>query len=312
MNVMEEAAMLRRRTFFPLASLLVFACGNGTPGDGGDGNASTPPSPAASEPVDDTFTNPVPTPPSDTPGAPVFLEKNAARIIGITDDGWIAFATWDGKLAVVPVSGGTRQILADGFDDARTSGGAVGFWTGVSYGRGTFNVWTAASGVKTGLSRSGRSVPGLFRATADGGRIAFSVDATSSTSQLAVLDTSSATPQTTGVLTSRINVTSDSCKPNFEFTGRLLVGAYCASGYATAAELHVVSDGTAYDRRVDNATTGRITPYFAANNDASQLFVTNTYDRAWIVTVATGDAVSPDDDVAPHTGFFTPDGSMVV
>ena len=258
---------------------------------------------------------------SDAPGSAVLLDRDAGRIVGVTEDGFVAYVTTQSppQLKVVAATGGTPTVLSEDFPTrtsfASVSGGAVGFWTRVDGKLGTFNVWTQAAGRKVNLTNKEDSVEGIFWASTDGTRIAFSVEGMNASTDLAVLDTASVVTQTVGILDTRISLTDPTdCPPNFEFKGRLLVGAYCAPGFVSSAQLHLVRDGSAVDVRLDNRTTGLIRPSWASNTAVTMFFVTSVNDNGYLISSSgnTSTATLVEGNIAPATGFFTPNADSVV
>ncbi len=304
-----------------VACLLAAACGDSEPA-----KTTTPPVATTPRPTPTTTpptTPPTPTTPvlSDAPSAAVLLDRDAARIIGVTEDGYVAYVTSQSppQLKVAAVTGGTPIVLSEDFptrtSSATVSGAAVGFWTRVDGTLGTFNVWTLAAGRKVNLTNQEDSEEGIFWASADGTRIAFSVEATRSSTDLAVLDTSTVVTQTNGILDIRINLDNPvDCPPNFDFKGRTLVGVFCSPSFTSSAQLHLVRDGAAVDVRLDNRTTGLLKDEWVSNVGATSFFVTGTNGNSYLVTASgnTSTASLVESEVAPGTAFFTSDSASVV
>jgi hypothetical protein len=251
------------------------------------------------------------------------LAKGFVTISGIAGDQVIYQAVDTGgvTLNAVPIAGGAPTKISDMVqgDRAVVSGGAVGLWRTVTNGIGTFSVWTKTAGLKEG---PGTSLVGLFTATDDGSRIAFSVSATSTSSRIAVLDPATVTAATTynGGDNGAINIAS-TCLPRLRFAGKTFVGAYCTSISAVRARLVVMADGaTTFDSVVSNSTNASgIQPYFQLSKDNTKVMVLGLPDteagvtadeQLRIVTLPAGATQVVDTDV--YDGVLNADGSAVI
>lgn len=251
------------------------------------------------------------------------LAKGFATITGIAGDQVIYQAIDQNgvSLNAVPIGGGTASKIADMVqgDRAVVRGGAVGLWRSVANGVGTFSVWTKAAGLKAGPTGS---IAGLFAATDDGSRIAFSVAATANSSRLAVVDPATVTATTTynGGDNAAMNI-AQTCRPFLRFAGKTFVGAYCTAGSAVRARLVVVADGaTTFDSIVSNSTNANgIQPYFQLSKDNTKVMVLGLPDteagvtadeQLRVVTLLGGATQVIDTDV--YDGVLDATGSVVV
>jgi hypothetical protein len=252
------------------------------------------------------------------------LAKGFVTITGIAGD-QVVFQAIDQNgitLNAVPIAGGTATKIADMAqgDRALVRGGAVGLWKTVTTGIGTFNVWTKAAGLKAGPANS---LVGLFTATEDGSRVAFSVAATADSSRLAIVDPATVTASTTYAATgasAAINVVN-TCSPFLRFAGKTFVAAYCTAGNGVRARLVAAADGqTALTSLVSNSTNANgIQPYFQLSKDNTKVMVLGLPDtetgvtadeQLRIVTLAGGAVQIVDTDV--YDGVLNDDGSQVV
>lgn len=268
---------------------------------------------------------------------PKELKAGGAVLLGVTDDELAVYVTIGGAssaLEAVPLAGGAPTVIAATIDvqtdNVVVSGGAVGWWTGINQttGVGTFNVWTKADGAKTALSAA--SASGIFTATADGTRIAFSTAATAAVSDIAVLTTATATAQANGIFAAAdsINLTAleppaqgqpAPCGLDMSFVGKKLLAAFCVPASDTDARLYLVPDGTTTEIRLDSAgaAAGAIRPFWIADATASKILVIGTPPNATGRIITPGANTGASTSVALEngtglTGFLTDDGSAVV
>jgi hypothetical protein len=262
--------------------------------------------------------------PSMTTPAGMALATGSTVLVGVTTDGQAVYID-GGKLLAIDTGGGTPTTIDGAFaatDIARVVGGGVGFWKGVTAGIGTFNVWTKASGAKTSVTPQS-TAGGVFAASADGARIAFSVGALQTATNLAV--TSSASPDASAFLFGSYTIdlssaagATPSCPATFSFLGTSLVASYCTGTSATASSAHLVSvpeGATTLTSVIDADSTSGIQPFFAADSAGDKLFVIGTAagspaDQGRIVSVGATMSVAPfDTDV--QDGFMLADGTVV-
>ncbi len=253
---------------------------------------------------------------------PTQLKGGDVILLGLIDDMAIGIVLdQTNTVEAFPIAGGASTVIGTlgQDDDVAVRGGAVALYTNVDAQKiATLSIWTKANGLKKDVTTKART--GIFAASADGSRVAFSVNATATGTDLAV--TGSATPAVTGVLTgaNAINLASQNCAPSLRFTGTRLFGAYCtgAATDAVAAKLVTVADtATTAQELVANTTDAlAIQPVFATDTAGSKVFVlgltTATPARqARVVTVAATPAIKAvDQDVTD--GFLLPDGSALV
>lgn len=252
------------------------------------------------------------------------LAKGFVTITGIAGDQVIYQAVDQAgvTLNAVPIGGGAPTKISDMVqgDRAFVSGGAVGLWRTVTSGIGTFSVWTKTAGLKAGPANS---LVGLWRASDDGSRIAFSVAATANSSRIAIVDPAALTGTTTYEATgasAAINI-ANTCAPFFRFAGKTFVAAYCTSGSAVRARLVTAPDGQASLTSVvsNNTNANGIQPYFQLNKDNTKVLVLGLPDtesgvtqdeQLRIVTLADSAVQVIDTDV--FDGVLTADGSAVI
>jgi hypothetical protein len=318
----------------------------------GDSKATKAKVPAADDPADppDTTTptgDGVPStnaPTAEMPGATSLVKRGGARLIGVTTDEQIVYLATGGtgapggplpSLETIPVSGGTPTVLAQSFDPDESvvvvRGGAVGFWTETFGGEtGTFNLWSKLGGLRPNLTDPNDSAVGVFAASEDGARVAFSVGMNSSetATNLAIADATNVGRTVDGFLDSGslVNVaagrgTSPTCAPQIRFAGRALIAAFCAgtSSVASAARLYYVPDGTNNELRLDNVGSeiGSIKPFWFSNRAGTKIFVVSSDGASTgrIVTPPVNGAIATsvrlEDDVA-SAGFISEDGNTVV
>jgi len=140
-------------------------------------------------------------------------------------------------------------------DNAYVSGGAVAFYTGtVSNVATSVSVWTKANGIKTVTTPTRQ---GLFAANQDGTLVAFSANATATSTDV-VLTTSAAPSAASPALTTdnAVNLAAlAKCSPQIGFAGSVLVGSYCTGteAGATQPKLVTAASGAAAVVRIDNA-----------------------------------------------------------
>ena len=228
---------------------------------------------------------------------PTTLKPGAAILIGITSDGYVAYLSIgaaSASLEVVPVTGGAPTVLIPTFaqtDGVVVSGASVAYWTTVTAGIGTLGYWTKASGPKAAVATLSKS--GMFSSTTDSARIAFSVGATATTTDLALTTPVAAanTPVLTGATgagrainlaaAAGVGGAAPTCAPVIRFKGNILFAAYCTgvSPAANAARLVTIPDASTTAKRLDNASNnalGSITPFVSADTTGTKVFVINS------------------------------------
>jgi hypothetical protein len=260
------------------------------------------------------------------PATVATLRAGRVVLVGVTTDDLAVYLVDGGagasNLEAVALAGGAPTVLATGLtatDRAFVEGGAVAWYTAVdANGIGTVNLWTKASGAKPALSTTSRV--GLFSATADGARAAFSVGATATSTDLAVTDT--AAPAATAVLTgaNAINLAASlDCAPRLAFAGGALFGAYCNGTLAGANAARLVTVTPAgVAKRLDDANVnaaGTIRPFFSIDKAGDKVFVISAGgSRGHVILPATAPAAGGDIPVELDTeeGFLRDDGSAVI
>ncbi len=256
------------------------------------------------------------------------LAQGTVSLLGLAGDDAIYFEFSQDTLSLraVPIAGGAPTKIADigDNDDAVVSGGAVAIWTSISGRRGTLNVWTRATGLKTNVATD--SVYGLFAASEDGTRIAFSQNATLNeegtalqSTQVGIRDTDAASDAATLTGTTAVNLVTQSCPPYWGFVGKVFIAAHCtgtasAGSIATNAKVLRVPDGApATVTRLDAASltvAGTAVPFWIADATASKvLYITTSNSQARVAQVG-GDTLDFDTNVAQV--LLLSDGSAVI
>lgn len=260
------------------------------------------------------------------------LAQGALTLVGLAGDDaiYVEFSQSGTEVKAVPIAGGTPTKIADYdlSDPLGVVGGAVAIWTGVPADgprRGTLNVWTRATGMKTGVATD--SVPGIFAASADGSRIAFTQGATLNeagnaveSAEVGVRDTAAAdnaiTLTGTGVgAGNAVNVAATNCRPDWGFVGKVLIAAHCTgtSPDAVNAKILLVPDGaTPTLTRLDatGSAAPAMQPFWLADATASKvLYMTNATRQVRVRQVG-GDVTNIDTDVAQPA--LLSDGSAVI
>ncbi|MBX3221392.1 MAG: hypothetical protein KF795_12785 [Labilithrix sp.] len=317
--------------------LAVAACGSSDadPGagaadqDAGSSGSSgnTPPGSGDDDDDDDTTKD------GGSSGAPTLksdsLVQGEVILAGIAGDDviYLELAQAGASLHAVPLAGGAPTKIVDlgDDDDYLVNGGAVGIWTGVTGDLGTLNVWTRATLLKENVATAS-IVGGLFRASPDGSRIAFTQTVTTTmqgaptSAQVGVRDTSAATNAVTLSGTAvntgtAMNLAATACVPRMSFAGKVFFATFCAgtAADATNAKLVTVADGASAIVRLDAANNAAPTlkPVFVADSTGTKLFTIATANSAGVlVNVNPVSRTAIEDNVAD--GVMLPDGSAVV
>jgi hypothetical protein len=168
-------------------------------------------------------------------------------------------------VGAVPVYGGAPVLLQKAIaeaDNAFVRGGAVAWYTGTAPSglANAISIWTPENGTKKVVTKTS---PGIFAATRDGKRVAFSAEAL--VDETPVVVTSSAAPSKDapvlgGANTVNLAATASQCTPALQFHGATLFGTFC-TGHAPddeAAKLFTVDEAnTAVERtNADPASLG--------------------------------------------------------
>lgn len=261
---------------------------------------------------------------SSSGGLPTTLLKGGdnANLLGVANDHVIYYVSGSpNSIEAVPLAGGASVKIADlgANDDIAISGGAVALYTNLNADNiGTLSVWTKSTGLKSNITTTARDQ--MFVASPDGSRIAFSVNATATSSSLAVTDT--ATPSATAILTgaAAVNVAAHvagACEFDIGFIGKSLFAAYCTgtSDSAAAARLYTVGATATTATRLDGtAATGQILPTWMSDTAGTKLLVfkTGSSKTAALVNVANDTITDVDSDVDLSSAFISPDGNSIV
>lgn len=266
------------------------------------------------------------------------LKAGGALLLGVTSDDLAVYINIkganDASLEAVPVAGGTPIVIAAAYpfqtSDAMVRGGAVAWWTGLdaTTGIGTFNVWTQAGGAKTALNAA--SFNGMFAASEDGARVAFSVAATADASDIVLTDSATAVAVTDGIFTAANSVNLAALKPpaagqpppcgfSMRFVGKKLFASFCSPASDTDARLWFVPEASTTEVRLDNKGTANqaIQPFFQTDTAGTKVFVIGLAPNATgrlitlDATAANVTSVLLEDNTA-RSGFVAKDGSAVV
>jgi len=236
------------------------------------------------------------------------------------------FGADDGKaryLEAVPITGGAPIRLA-AYHPYRieVSGGAVAWYDGTNYDNvaNAIHLWTEQSGTKTVYTHTR---PGLFAATEDGSRVAFSTNATLATSDIAV--TTSAAPSAANPALTAANAVANRavCEPHIAFAGATLVAGYCTLLPAVADDpnttqrpkLVTVSEAGATVVRIDNALlTDAFQTRWYADSGGTKLFVLGPKPDVRGRVIVTSGPGTTTADVDPNVAGVdvAKDGSAVV
>lgn len=257
------------------------------------------------------------------------LKTGDAVVVDVTADGQVVYVAINGNagsLEAVPVGGGQAAVLDNAFDPqkdpAGVSGAVVGWWKTVdANGIGTFNMWTKAVGAKTAVATG--SVSGVFAGSDDGSKVAFSVNGTQTSTDLAVTSTSA--PSATAVLAGTtntgtgLNLAAQNCQPDVGFVGKRLFTAHCpgTSANAVNARLFTVADGATTPVRLDAASasaTGVVKAQWVADKAGTKVFAIQAAAAAAGLLYDVGAPGAPlaTLDQSTTRGFFTDDGTGFV
>jgi hypothetical protein len=237
-------------------------------------------------------------------------------------------------LGAVPITGGTPTKIQDPFgrtDTAIVSGGAVGYWTDVRDGIGTFNVWTRANGRQT--AARGASSVGLFSATEDGALVAFSVAGTATSADLVVASSRWPEPSPRSPWWGRALLTGNAainlaasnplgakppaCPPKLGFVNQTFFAAYCTGTQpdTTAAHLYMVRADATSPTRLDRDTNapGSVRPFWSTDSTGTKVFAIDSDATAAgrYIDVTRG-APGVTLDGGTEDGFMLSDGTAVI
>lgn len=182
----------------------------------------------------------------------------------------------------VPVAGGTPVVLQAKIpneDFAYVSGGAVAWYTstdtiGIA---DAINIWTPLNGKKT-IATLTRDA--FFFANVDGSRVAFSVDATVDSTNIAV--TTSAAPVATAPVLTGPNAMNwaanlEMCSGSFGFVTDVFIGGYCTGVNPKTVQPRLVTvdaAGMAVVRVDDSVPANDIFPEWRADATGKKILVT--------------------------------------
>lgn len=258
----------------------------------------------------------------------MLLKQGNAIAVDLTADGQVVYLSVNGNqasLEAVPAAGGQQAVIAQAIDPqtepVSVVGAVVGIWKGLDANNvGTFSFWTKATGLKADVATG--SVATLFAGSDDGTKVAFSVNGTATTSDLAVTNT--AAPSATAVLAGStatgtgINLAAQNCSPDVGFVGKRLFSAHCSgtAAGAVAARLYTVADGATTPVRLDanGGAAGTIKAFWLTDKTGTKAFATasNAGSAGLVFSVAAPGSPLATLDADVTDGFLTDDGSAVV
>jgi hypothetical protein len=238
-------------------------------------------------------------------------------------------------LEAIPIAGGTSTKIADlgAQDGFLIRGGAVAVYTAVANGQGTISLWSRAAGFKANVATN--SALGLFAASPDGTRVAFSVlttpvGATPTSTSMAVSDLGAGAVSTTPVITGAVAVgnpaaainlaaaqpqgqTPAACPLDIAFVGTRLYAAYCTGTAVgtTVARLVTVPAGTPTPDRLDaaNNAAGTLRPSWQPDTAGNKVFAMTSAGAGRIITF---DGTISNLVANTEEGFMTPDGTAAI
>jgi hypothetical protein len=226
--------------------------------------------------------------------------------VAATTDGQLVYVDDQGTtLAVVDVASGKSTTLAKGIqptDVILVVGKLVAFWTGVdkTTGIGAFHVYSAASGVKDG---DAASMGGLFGASDDGSRLAYSSAATSASTTI-----TTAAGDLSGPTAVAINVgfgtAQKRCSPIVGFAKQRLFAATCAGTATTATVRAVDASGTAV------TILSSALPFLSTDAAGDKVLVISSAGAASVHSVPDNAATAIDTGVG--FGVLSDDGQTVL
>ncbi|MFO0740973.1 MAG: hypothetical protein U0270_34060 [Labilithrix sp.] len=256
--------------------------------------------PAVVEPIDagpltrDALAPDVAPPPARQTTLTLLRASASARFVGVTTGAspHVAYLELNDEntfdLSVLPVAGGSPAVLQKGLDlfsgdGVLLRGGVLAWYLGVNADNvaPAIHLWSAAAGAKTVTTPT---QAGMFWATEDGARVAFSVNATLDTTDIAVTPMSapSATvPALAGANAMNLVVSPLDCPARLDFRGATFIGAYCTGVLDTQVQPRLVTVGA------DGAAVVRLDNTVPAND----------FDGTW-ATDAAGAKIVVNDAVA--------------
>lgn len=277
-------------------ALIAIACGD-------DDAAKAVDCPDAAVPMDAGTPDNAPPPPRrahvNSPELRTLLVGGDYRLLGVTTnfEPYAVYYQFNGDnttdLGVVPIYGGAPVILQKAIaeaDNAFVSGGAVAWYTGTAASgvASVITIWTPENGAKKVTTKT---AAGVFAASRDGKRVAFSADSDIDETPLVV--TSSAAPAIdapalNGANTLNLAATASQCLSALEFHGPTLFGTFC-TGHAPDAEdakLFTIDEaGVAIERgNKANLGSGNIV-FFNADEVGHRAFVFTVDLKAHLLTL---------------------------
>jgi hypothetical protein len=240
------------------------------------------------------------------------LATGSIGILGITEDDYVLYYSTVGttdSLNIVSLAGGAPVVLAPalGADDVvAIDGKTVAFWIGTdkTTGIGTMSLWTKAGGIKA-VGAGSRA--GIFAATADGARIAYSMNAVATGTEV-MIGNPALNPASTSILT--VAQAGTGCDVTLKFVGARLFSSTCA-GAATTATIRTFTAANVIQSVETVASPG----FMATDTAGTHVFVKKNAaaGNATVKTIpATGAVTSVTMDTAVASGVILPDGANVI
>ena len=222
-------------------------------------------------------------------------------------------------VGAVPVYGGAPVILQKAIaeeDNAFVSGGAAAWYSRTVNGiASAISIWTPENGTKKVVTRT---AAGVFAASRDGKRVAFS--AGSDVDETPIVVTSSAAPTAEAPALSGANTVNlaspmTQCTTTLEFHAQTLFGAFCTGPAPDADESRlftVGADGRAVLRADEKTLGSKSIVFFDADPLARHAFVFTGALTAHLLTVDRPDATDTKALGEVNDARLLDDGSGVV
>lgn len=229
-------------------------------------------------------------------------ESPSARFLGVTTGAAPHAAylvqnlegTFD--LEVLPIAGGTPTVLQTKLnlalgDGVAISGGALAWYIGVNADNqaSLIHLWSAAAGAKTVTATT---FSGLFRASEDGTRVAFSVNATKNATDLAVTTMAAPTASATitGASAMNLAISAQDCPTQLDFRGASFIGAYCTDldgGASQPLLVTVGADGLAVVRLDNTVAANDFDGTWTSDPTGTKILVNDAVAGAHLVDATT-------------------------
>lgn len=230
------------------------------------------------------------------------IASGEATLLGVTKDGWAVFRAMEMLLAA-PISGeeAVKEVTpAPG--SVLLKGSVVFNWADVDWelGVGDLSVWTAEGG--THEVGSTPYVENLVAASASGGTVVYTANATETTTDLMITSNDFAAPQ---VLIPAMGLGSEeTCGASIGFVGERLFVGWCAEGSREARIERFEWSGEAWESTL---IAEAALPQWSADDSGERVFYQSNQYSAFVMEG--GEATAIDQSVS--RGQITPDGAAV-